>query len=521
MRKSFMAEQRRLFLVNAAIIIFTIAAMSLVCIYSVAKDLTDDRTFAAGVTVNGLDVSDMTFSDAQRRLERYCEEELSNLTFSLTYNDEVYEYSVVDLGAVVDVANTLERAFNVGKTAEGSGVMGDISLSTELWVNINVDREKLADCIDKIADKLDIPAKDATAEFDKKTHTFTYSDGEPGIVIDREACIDGVERMLASGDFSSFELVSREQQQRTVEDMQANTKRISSFKTYTTANYNRNVNIDLMCQYVNGYVIMPGDVMSINGLVGERTADKGFLEAGAIIDGKLADEVGGGICQLSGTLYNAALYADMEIVERLPHTWPSDYLTPGLDSTLTMEGNVQKDLKIRNTTEYPMYIAAWLENDNLNSANVLRVEIYGQPLPEGMTINLRTEVIETIKPEAAETVYTSSLSSGQRNVVKKERTGYRINAWREYYFDGKLIDSVPIHSSYYPPIRGKVEVGTGGGKAPSYTPPTPQPNVDPLPPPTTPDEDIVQDVDTPDTDGAQYEYEDEQPTNPPEETMNE
>lgn len=485
MQKSLKAEQGRLFIVNAAIIILTIAAMSLVCVYSVAKDLTDDRTFARGITVNGLDLSGMTFSDAQRRLERYCEDELSSITVSLTYNGSIYEYSVLELGGVVDVADTLEKAFNIGKSADGSGSLENLSMSTELRLDIGVDREKLKDRINEIADAQNIPAKPAEAVFDKTTRTFTFTEGEPGLVINTEASADGIEAMFASGEFSSFELISQEQPQMSVEEVRENTKLISSFTTETTANYNRNVNINLMCEYVNGYVIEPGGILSINGLVGERTAEKGFMEAGAIIDGKLADEIGGGICQLSGTLYNAALLANMKIVERLPHTWPSDYLPAGLDSTLTMEANVQKDLKIQNPTEHPMYVAAWLERKNLSSANVLHVEIYGEPLPEGMTIKLKTETIETIEPKAAEIVYTKSLASGQRKEIKRERTGYRINAWREFYYDGKLIDLEPIDSSYYPPVQGKYEVGTGSKSSKTTTPnpdPTAPPQYNPDPP---------------------------------------
>ncbi len=470
MHKNVKAEQIRLLFVNAAIIVITIAAMSFVCVYSVAKELTDDRTFAKGITINGLDLSGMTFSDAQRRLERYCEDELGDLLLELTYGDATYSYAVSELGGVIDVADTLEQAFNIGKTAEGTDTsLGSIDMSTELWLQISVDREKLESNIAAISDEWDVPASNPVAEFDPDTRTFTYHEGESGLVIDVDACVDQIEGKLATGDFSSFELISRvDQPDFTVDDLRRNTELVASFSSETSNNENRNININLMCSYVNGYTIMPGDTLSINELVGERTFEKGFLEAPAIMDGKrLENDIGGGICQLSGTLYNAALWANLEIVERWPHSWPSNYLDIGLDSTL--DWNSQKDLKLKNPSDYPVYIAAWLENRNMNAANVLRVEIYGAPLPEGVTINIRSEIVETIEPEPVKVTYTSSLSSGRSEVVIEERIGYRTKVWRDFYYNGVLIDSEPMSSSYYRPIQGEIRVGRGGGSNQSPT----------------------------------------------------
>ena len=185
----------------------------------------------------------------------------------------------------------------------------------------------------------------------------------------------------------------------------------------------------------------------------------------------------------------------MNIVERWPHSWPSDYLEIGLDSTL--DWNTKKDLKIQNMSDYPIYIAAWLEKRDLSASNKLNVEIYGQPLPEGVTIDIRSEILETIEPQPDYKKYVSTLKPGQKKVIIVSRKGYRTCVWRDFYYNGILIDSEIIGTSYYRPIQGEVEIGITPESTPTpYIEPTrepeptpePEPTVAPLDPPQAPGE---------------------------------
>ena len=129
-------------------------------------------------------------------------------------------------------------------------------------------------------------------------------------------------------------------------------------------------NIDLVAQKLNGLVLMPGEDFSYNGYVGQRTEEAGFQYAGAYNNGQVVQEVGGGICQVSSTLYYATLCANLETVERTCHTFIVTYLPMGLDATVSWPG---PDFKFRNNRDYPIKIQAWTDQEN----KALTIEIWG------------------------------------------------------------------------------------------------------------------------------------------------
>ena len=129
-------------------------------------------------------------------------------------------------------------------------------------------------------------------------------------------------------------------------------------------------NIDLVAQKLNGLVLMPGEEFSYNGYVGQRTEEAGFQYAGAYNNGQVVQEVGGGICQVSSTLYYATMCANLQTLERSCHTFIVTYLPIGLDATVSWPG---PDFKFKNDRDYPIKIMAWTEQENKS----LTIEIWG------------------------------------------------------------------------------------------------------------------------------------------------
>ncbi len=163
--------------------------------------------------------------------------------------------------------------------------------------------------------------------------------------------------------------------------------RISYAQTKTTSNSNRNRNIQLATAEFNGMRVEPGETVSFNATTGERTEAKGYRPAGAYSGGVLVQEPGGGVCQVSTTLYNAAVKADLEIIERSPHTRVSDYVPIGLDAAVNWPG---QDFKFKNTSDYPIFIVAEFADQKLT------FKIYGKQLDDGVYIKLESEKTETI-----------------------------------------------------------------------------------------------------------------------------
>ncbi len=177
---------------------------------------------------------------------------------------------------------------------------------------------------------------------------------------------------------------------------------------YTWSNDNRISNINLVAEKLNGHIMLPGDVFSYNEYVGQRTKEAGFLEAGAYDNGEVVQEVGGGICQVSSTLYCATMYAQLETVERTNHYFKVDYLDYGLDATVSWP---KPDFKFKNCRDYPIKIVAICDNEE----KALTIEIWGTDV-DGSYVTLRSSKL---------VVYDS--------VYVNTAVGYGVSAYRTVY----------------------------------------------------------------------------------------
>ena len=171
-------------------------------------------------------------------------------------------------------------------------------------------------------------------------------------------------------------------------------------------------NIRLAADAIDGVVIEPGGVFSFNEVVGDSSAERGYQEAPVIRNGKVAVGDGGGICQVSTALYIAAVKADLDIVERHPHSVVSDYAPIGLDATIVYG---QIDLRIRNNTEHDNTIYAKAVGQTVD------VTIVGDPLPEGVTVDATSRVVDRYEKKDAE---------------GELRQYYISESFRVYYQDG-------------------------------------------------------------------------------------
>lgn len=207
---------------------------------------------------------------------------------------------------------------------------------------------------------------------------------------------------------------------------------VGYYETSGLGNSNRTTNIKLACESLNGLVIEPGDTFSYNQALGQRTAEKGYKVAGAYVNGKSVKEVGGGICQVSTTLYNAVLLANLEIVARSEHIYAASYVPLGMDATVSWGG---PDFQFRNNTEYPIRIQAKVDGSKI------KITLLGTST--GVTVKMRHETLTKIP-------YTTITTTDPEEVNDTGRTGYNVVTYRDVYDrDGNLISSVVEDYSYY------------------------------------------------------------------------
>lgn len=226
---------------------------------------------------------------------------------------------------------------------------------------------------------------------------------------------------------------------------------LSSFRTsFTSSNSNRSTNIRLCSEKINGTVLMPGETFSFNQVVGKRTPEAGFKPATAYSGGKVVQEYGGGICQVSSTLYNAVLYANLEITERTNHGYKPSYVDPGLDATVSWGG---PDFKFTNNRDYPIRIVCDTSN------KILNIYIYGLKRDTDYKVVLDAQYVSTVY---FKTVYQkdSSFASGQSRVIQSGSNGCKTATYKYLYdANGTLVSSECISRDTYNPHNKIVAVG--------------------------------------------------------------
>ena len=221
--------------------------------------------------------------------------------------------------------------------------------------------------------------------------------------------------------------------------------------TYSTGNYNRSTNISLAARSVNGYVLMPGETFSYNSTVGQRTAARGYKEAGVYLNGEVTTGLGGGICQVSSTLYNAILLANLEIVERSNHTFKPTYVPAGQDATVSWGA---PDFKFKNNRNYPIRITATAGNGSVS------FNVYGLKTSDDYEVKIVSSEIGSI-PFSTQYQETSSLPAGTQKITQAGSNGCKTQTYKILYKNGTEVSRTLINSDTYKPHNQVVSVGTG------------------------------------------------------------
>lgn len=233
---------------------------------------------------------------------------------------------------------------------------------------------------------------------------------------------------------------------------------LSSYSSsYATSTANRAYNVALAAKSINGTILLPGEVFSYNAAIGNPSLANGYKMAIVYADGKQTEGVGGGVCQVSSTLYSAALYADLKIVERRSHSMTVSYVPKGQDATVVYGG---QDFKFENNTEAPIKIEAIAERGKCT------IRILGAT----EDANKKVEIINTVNSKTSPTVEETldkTLPAGTRKVTTAGKTGYHVSSVRVVYVNGEEVRREKLKSSWYRMTPTEVTVG------PALTSPTP------------------------------------------------
>ena len=475
-------------------------------------ELATDKLYP-GIVIDGVDVGGMTKQEAYDAVMKVLPQDpvtvdvkldLVGKTLKPEFKDITIEYNTAeiideafakyrpdnktDLNSLIECYNEVQKLQNEKETYEST-----------YTVKINNVREVVSNVLGGyVAEYAEV--KDAVITgFDTETCEFQIEKEKKGYDINIDGTAKAVEDLFASGKYTgTITVPTTVKEPALTEEMIKNDfGLVGSEWTVTDGNDNRNNNISQACANINGKILEPGEVFSFNETVGQRTYDNGFLPATVISGGEYKQDLGGGICQVSTTLYNAVLMTDLEIVERHSHAWPSDYIACGLDATVDWPA---LDFKFRNDSDYQIVIVTWWDP----SDSTCNAQIYGHKLPDGKTINTRGEIVSATPAGETEYIADPELPVGQTRTLRNAHQGITAYAYKVWYdAEGNEISKEFYNSSYYAAYGARIAVGVlrsdgsiatldySTGEVIDPNPPTPTPVPGPTVPPTptpTPDQ---------------------------------
>lgn len=412
----------------------------------------------AGVTVVGIEVGDMSRDQAAHRLRSWWDQERrAPISLRLEGSDETFSASATKLGVALDDAATVNalpvdgffarlRRKVTGERAEVNAVLKFKATEPDLtslreFVESRVPERK-------------------PARVTYRAGTFQRTPEVVGFTLDDSAVFDAA---LDAYQNQTVGIIPVRPDAKKVSDadLLAIDEVSSEFTTrFSEGKVARSSNIRLAASLIDGIVLAPGEQFSFNKTVGRRTAARGFKEAGVYKDGKHDIDIGGGICQVSTTLYNAALFGNLKIVRRSNHSMPVPYVPIGRDATVDY-GTV--DLVIENSTDKPIAISATVGGGSIT------FRILGRKDPEA-SIKVVSgpakswDVGQREEPDP-------TLPAGKTRVIEKGSRGHSVATYRVVYRNGEEVKREPLGTSVYRGGKRIIAVGTAAPATPSSQPP--------------------------------------------------
>ncbi|KAF1086595.1 Vancomycin B-type resistance protein VanW [Sporotomaculum syntrophicum] len=423
-----------------------------------------------GVYVGNLNLGGLTKEQA-RELLTMLEDEVTHYPVVIKHGDNTWTIKAGELGVTLDKEKTLQKAVAIGHAGsiinqwrerrrvekEGEHIQSELSTS---W---DVLKKKI------IAEMGQIIVEPVNAGFQiTPGDQVIIVPAQTGTDIDFNSLASEISRLVSDGAINGAEVGEVElpllsvQPQRTTEDVEAMqiNGRIAQYTTrFDAGQEGRTYNIKVAAAALDGLLLAPGDDFSFNQVVGPRSSEAGYKSANVIVNNEFVQGLGGGVCQVSSTLYNAVLLANLQILERSNHTLPVSYVPIGQDATVSY-GAI--DFRFANNQENYIYITSLVEG------NTITFKIYGNQA-NSPRVEVTSWITETI-PQKVIYEDDPNLAAGEQVIKQKGNNGFKVASARHVWENGeKRTEQLP--ASYYHAVNRIVAVGTGKAKPTVVVPP--------------------------------------------------
>lgn len=454
-RKKAVKIKRALIISSIAALIVLLGVVSTYTGYIYQKTKSWNNLIYPGVMVENVDIGGKNSIEAKKILDSKYGEVILKKKVDITTDNKVYTIDYSKLNAKYNIDTVVDEALSYGKNYSLFKKYNLIKnpVVKKLELKFSYDSNYIGEVIQSM--EKDINKEPVNAGIQMiSSGKFKITPDVKGYKLQSEQLqkqiLDGINGELGK-DISIKAPIKELTASVTGDKLATIDTKISSFTTnYQTSSAERAYNIELATKSINGTVLMPGDSFSFNDIVGERTSARGYREAPVIIGNKIESGLGGGICQVSSTLYNAMLKTDIKSTQRIHHTLPSSYVPLGLDATVDW-GNI--DYTFKNTLDYPIFIEGYTQNRNLY------FNVYSNSELTKRTYIITNDVYETVNA-TVKTIDDPSLPIGQTTIEQKALNGFKVKVIKNTYENGNLISSEVVSNDFYQPVQGIIKKGT-------------------------------------------------------------
>lgn len=424
-----------------------------------AQAVEKDCKIENGVTIGGIDVSGMSLSEAESAVSSYVDS-LRNVPITLRLEDGQDTVGTAgEFGITWEKAEVLDEAAMLGKRGnivQRYKALEDLKRQGQDFpLHISFQEDVIESILNSLAATYDREAVEASLK--KTANGFEITGGQTGHILDvaksREAVINYLQN---SWDYksASIDLVV------TLDEPRGNAETLGKVKdvlgtattAYKSSGPSREKNIVTACGHMDGTTLYPGEQCSVLDVIGPLIESNGYEPAGSYLNGQVVDSVGGGVCQVSTTLYLAILKAELQVDERTNHSMTVSYVEPSEDAAVSESGG--KDFVFTNDKEYPIYI------EGITTSNkTITFTIYGvEDRPANREVSFESEILETTVPPT-EVIIPTADPVGYVD-VQSVHIGYRARLWKIVKENGVEVSRETVNSSFYKAVPRTATVGT-------------------------------------------------------------
>ena len=421
-----------------------------------------------GIFAGDIELSGMSAEQAEAALNAYIDGLRETEITLLAGGNHPVVVTADDLGMKWGNPELVGEAMEVGthgNVIERYKILMDLEHENLIYpIKLDFDFQMINDILTNECVKYDVKAVNTSLK--RENGEFQVVEGQTGYSLDVETSIDLIyDYLTMEWDHKPCQIaldVAVEEPKGSAEEVAQVTDVLGSFTTsYTSSGFDRSANVENGCRLIDGVTLYPGEEFSTYQAVAPFSEANGYYMAGSYINGKVVDSLGGGICQVSTTLYNAVLLSELDVTERHNHSMIVTYVSPSADAAIAESSG--KDFRFVNNLDYPIYIEGYTENKRIT------FNIYGKETRDpGHKVSYESEVLEVINPPSDNLTADPSQPIGYVVVTESAHIGYKARLWKVVTENGVEVSREQINSSSYKMTPRSAVVGVATGDAHAY-----------------------------------------------------